>query len=779
MSTFTTAKTPDATADAGAVDAAAALAKRVDELAEQLHRDLVREQKRKHRSERVSDKELWKQALATATVQARAERVKARVKAAAADTVTSVYADVRAALHRNRRQLVPWQTAAPYALAGETANLLATYGSGSPVGICALCAAAGAGGGVLAWHKKLAKRTPAKFAAKAQAGLALLAGWTAGMPLVSGTGQAGMWLGLVGGSAYMSLSWWRAHDHPIPLPDDLAAVAEPGPVTGKPVTAEPVTAEQVAFAERVMADWVAYVAGQGTLPGSKLTNPQPVEYGWTWLLHLVRGKQKLDDVRAAKPSIAAALNVDRERLSIDTGPDHTQAQITIITEEVTNAYDGPRVVCDGGDVFIEIGPYEDGLGAERFHVLSGQLNQAQLAAGERPRGSMNGGFALGTKGSGKSRLLEELAVGLRELGIEIWYLDPQRGKSSPALMAEADWPLSGLHGSQRGAYSNVVDLWKAVKALNELRSAEGAAAGDQGFQHTRRRPGVMVKIDECHGVFGAENPETGNSFGEDFADLDREMRKNGIGMVGASQSITQDTFGRGNKAAVLRDGMCAVNVFVMSYGGKNLGLVPGYDGQPAASLPSHRGYGYNPKGERPHVRWQARYTPDFQPWLARYPKATLDARAQKRIGKTYLNRFDKYEADQAAAQAFLDDIDACEGDASGLPGFGQRTDDHQHTASGGVVLALLSPYQRRLRAAGMSTGPTELDTELDTEVAVEGELTGTEQRVLDILRTASQSPTTLASHLGVTPQAAGRHLRNLASKRYAAKLEDGRYMAKI
>jgi hypothetical protein len=247
------------------------------------------------------------------------------------------------------------------------------------------------------------------------------------------------------------------------------------------------------------------------------------------------------------------------------------------------------------------------------------------------------------------------------------------------------------------------------------------------------------------------------------------MRKNGIALFGASQSITQDTFGRGNKAAVLRDGMCAVNVFIMSYGGKNLGLVPGYDGQPAGSLPMYRGYGYNPKGERPHVRWQARYTPDFQPWLAKYRKATLDERAQKRIGKTYLERFEKYQADQAVAQALLDALDACDGDASNLPGFGQQQEENKAaTAKSATVVALISPYQRRLQAAGLPIEP-----------AGSIELTETEARVLDILREASQTPTTLATRLGVTSQAAGRHLRNLADKRQAVKLEDGRYMAKV
>src|SRR5699024_11083011 len=140
------------------------------------------------------------------------------------------------------------------------------------------------------------------------------------------------------------------------------------------------------------------------------------------------------------------------------------------------------------------------------------------------------------KGSGKSRFLEMVATGLRALGVEIWYLDPQQGKSSPALMAEADWPFSGVHGTT--AFSNVVDLYHAVDAVCEVREAEGGES-EQGFQHTPDRPASMVIIDECHEVFQAEAPKksklAGENFGVLFAGLDRKMRKNGVGLFGSSQ----------------------------------------------------------------------------------------------------------------------------------------------------------------------------------------------------------------------------------------------------
>ncbi len=782
MSTATAPRTSSAAADTEdtTVDAATTREDLIEQQARQLYTALQRAEQRKRPADRVKDTQLWRQARSEATRRVRHQHIKTRSKQVARNTATGAYAETKTAAYRNRKQLAPWLITAPYAVAGETAWLLVEYGSGNPVGIGAVAAAGTAGASILAWRKKLAARIPERFRVKVQAGLGLLSGWTAAMPLVAPLvdNQAGMWLALAAGTGYMGLSWWRQNDHPIPLADDVAALNVPADQS----TGNATKTTDSTFAHQVIADWPEFVAGMGTLPGSTLSSPKRIEYGWTFRLTLVRGGQRLAQAQAAKEHIAEALNLNPKDVSFDrdTRPGATKQHIvmTVITDEISNPYDGPRIIREGGDVFIEIGPYEDGFGSERFHVLADQLTDEEIANGERPRGSMNGGFVLGTKGSGKSRLMEEIAVGLRKLGIEIWYLDPQGGKSSPALMAEADWPMAGVHGAKR-AYSNVVDLWKALKAACEVREAEGSDA-EQGFQHTPQRPAIMAMIDECHGVFQAENPETGNSFGEDFAELDRIMRKNGAGIFGASQGITQDTFGRGNKSAVLRDGMCAVNVFLMAYGGKNLKLAPGFDDQPCGSLPTNQGLGYNPKGTRPQIRWQARYTPDFQPWLAAYSKATLDERVQKRIGSAYLRRFEQHAENQEAKQAWLAELDAYDGDASTLAAFGdQRTEDTNSTATtqkSDTVVSLLSPQQRRMQAAVESdSGQHESAASSSGD---EADLTEAEQRVMSIMATVSHTPTTLGRELGISSQVAGRHLQKLAGKNRAVRMEDGRYMAK-
>jgi biotin operon repressor len=784
------ASTADATPARAAAAPASARDERINARAEE-HRVKARKRELKLAPEaRTPNDVLWNKCRAMAAQEIRLEGRREWRR----EKVREVRADLRSVRTRNSAQLAPWLLAAPYAGTGLALNIAAHHAADpaqatNPLGMAVLAGAGAAIASCVAWRKKLGAKVPARYQERVRNWMAIGTAWTAAMPLVEGTsGQSGMWLLALGGTAWAALPWWREHRHPYPTGDALvfdAAVLE----TDNP-------AAQSGLAAQIEADYETFVAGRGTLPNSVLHFHHAIDTGLVFDLDLVRGKQKISDVRYAKATICSALDLPQAQLGIAKGRNEYTVEITVITEEIKNPYTGPVIIREGGDVFIEIGPYEDGIGAERFHVLSDQLTPAQLAAGERPRGSAHGGFLLGSKGAGKSRLLEEISAGLRELGVEIWYEDPQEGQSSPALISEADWPLSGLHGVDRDTgevrqHGNLTDLWLAIKVASELRSAEGAVNGDPGFQHTRERPMIMVEIDECHEAFNATNPITGNSFGEDFADLDRRIRKNGIAILGGSQAITQDTFGKGNKAAVLRDGMCSVNVFVMAYSGKNVSLVPGYDGQPVDDLPLNRGYGYNPKGRRPQARFQARYTPDFGSFLAQRPKATLDERLQKRIGAIYTRRFEKAAVDRAAKQALLDAIDAAEGDASYLPRFDAASQGTQQAStmapgasSGGAEVINLSPAMRRQQQTMQAAqSEQEVEEELPEDEFVEEEPaeqegpTAAEQRALDALDDGPKNHTELGKALGISRQGASKHLASLVAKGLATSVDNGRYAA--
>ncbi|RAS57834.1 hypothetical protein C8D87_12117 [Lentzea atacamensis] len=815
--------TEDAVLDAAAGDAdehqVPTRAAQIDERAKKIYARLVKANEELPADQRESNDALRKQARG----KARSELRRAAAQAQAKKVATNILADLGSVLHRNRRQLAPWSITAPYAILGLGAWTLAKFGAGAPVGIAVITALLAAAVMLLMRRKVSA---PPAFRLRFHAGLFGLTAWTALMPLTTWLHPAGMWLLLISAVAYQSLEWWREHDHPIPVDpnaltaadidlaqldltgitaEDLAALgldaetasaaldatlAAGGEVDAAQLQSKARELEEVKakkdIAERLVADWDVYVAGKGTLPGSTLTTERFVPYGVEFHLNLVRGKQTITEVRSAKAKFCAALNVEADMVSIDHGPDQSTIVLTVLTVLPSTFYDGPVIIQDGGEVYIEIGPYADGKGCERFHVLSSQRTEEELAAGASGPdidGSMHGGFVLGTKGSGKSRLLDSIAVGLRALGIEIWYLDPQNGKSSHALISEADWPLRGMHGKD-GNFSNLVKLWRAAVIVNELREKEGDAAGHQGFQHTRENPAIMIIIDECHKAFAAINPETGNTFGEDFANLDRVWRKNGMGLLGGSQGLTIDNFGGNNAATVLRDGMCGTNAYAMAYAGTNISLLPGYDGQPASSLPGNCGFGYGTRGERPHMRWQSRFTRNFREWLRKYPKSTLPVRTQKCIGRDYLNRFDDAVADKKAAEALLAAIDAAEGDASALL-LSNRTSKTTTATTSSNADALLSPAQLRQRAAQTAaaqaketaTENSTTDNNTATPAATPSgvALTDAERRVLGIVATKPQTPTSLADQLGISPQGAGKHLRSLAEKGQLTKNDNGTY----
>ncbi|GAB2763246.1 hypothetical protein GCM10027174_44920 [Salinifilum aidingensis] len=778
---------------------------RIDVLAQTMLTTLRQQERTKPPAERRSETQLWQAVRAQAAKDERSQRYRQQAKDTARQAGRTTKAEAKSVLYRNRKQLAPWALAAPYAALGAGGWAAVEVGSGHPVALAAAFCGTALGASMLAWRRWLGRKAPKKFHQRITATMGLLTAWTTLMPLIPNAGQGGMWLSLIVATAYMALPWWREYEHPLPLPEVPEPAAAGTDEGSSP--AESLTEEQQ-FVQRIVADYRSYVATRDLLPGSTIAErAERTAHGFRFQLQLNRGKQTIKTVRNCAEEIGYALDVDPSSIQFDKdqrpGALQTTVLMTIITDPVSNDFDGPTIVYDGGDVFIELGPHSDGMGYEYFHVLSDQLTAEELAAGQVPRGSMHDGFVLGTRGSGKSRFLELVAAGLRKLGIEIWYLDPQEGKSSPALINEADWPMRGVHGTE-GAYSNVVELWQAMWAACEVREAEGAAAGELGFQHTAERPAIMVIIDECHQVFSAENPKTGNTFGDDLAEVDRRMRKNGMGLLGGSQSITMNTFGKTNLATVLRDGMCGTNAYILRYGEGNASIVSGYEGQPSGSLPG-KGFGYALQGSRPHIRFQARCPADadFQPYLAAYPKATLDQRVQKRIGKAYIDRFAKAESKVEANQSFLDQLDASD-DGSTVPSVASNP-----TASTGNTGAkpstsaarsapssagsqpasveeaslddpLLSPAQRRAMP-GQQPAAVATSSGEDIAPAVTGaaaEPTAAEQRVLDLLAEEPQhTPATAGRALGLSDRSARKHLAALASKGWACRDADGAYSA--
>ncbi|EME65857.1 helix-turn-helix transcriptional regulator, partial [Amycolatopsis decaplanina] len=638
-----------------------------------------------------------------------------------------------------------------------------------------LAIAGGTGAVALAGGWALAKKyteqiEKAGMTSRVQAGVAASCAWCLTTPL-TGASAMEMWLALGLGTVGLSARWWQRIRPGYPAGTELVLASPTDVVPAKDADAE---ASAVATAaESILEAWTATVTVPGGLvPGSKLTDPQIADHRVTFSLALVPGKQTVQDLRNLAGKIGSAIGYFGKDLTFDEGARPTEATMAVrISAEVDTTYTGPVIIVEGEDIYLEIGPYVDGEGATRYHV-----------AGPN---SVNSGFVLGSKGSGKSRVLELIADGLRELGFEIWWMDPQGGASSKALKDNADWSLMGLDSDEHtplelSYIGNLLHLWRAVCNVAKIREAENVALGLDGFTHTRERPAIMVMIDECHNAFNVKNPVTGNPFGYDFGELDRVTRKLGIGFIGASQIFTMETFGN---AAALRSGMITGNLLIMRMMEKShCGLLPGSAPSPL-SLRKGGGYGYAIDTDREHVMWRARNIGDLAAeHLAAKPKATLDARATKAAGRVYRDRHKTAARYTEKAIATLEAFDAA-GEATALtmlytgPRTEQAAADTTVTpaAGGGMASVRVLPVRPSAQAAAPAAGGGAVAAPDGVPAA---DLKPGAQRVMILLRDGQAWHTKdMAEALGISVQAVRGHIRSIGETRLD-NLGDGRYRIK-
>ena len=323
------------------------------------------------------------------------------------------------------------------------------------------------------------------------------------------------WSGLVGLLALLALGsrFWAHHR----VPRVLDAVREAG-------DAPPPPPGEHAIARK----WRTRVGNtSGCLPGTKLTDLTDESYGVRGKLHLVPGKQTIHSVRSVAGYVATALGVAEADVLIeqveptedDPKPDSSVLDAKIITSGLLMAkvpLEGDRLVVDGPDVSVRLGPYVDGDGEALWRLYTSD--------------SIWGGFVAGSTGSGKSGLLDGLAVGIWQTKNTILlYLDPKNGGSSPRIFDRAHWAV----GKDPATWDTILD---GLVEVVEMRGLENSARRKtSGFAPSYERPGIVVIVDECHSVINAKNVER-------WAKVGREGRAAGVQVVYASQIYGLATF---------------------------------------------------------------------------------------------------------------------------------------------------------------------------------------------------------------------------------------------
>ena len=431
-------------------------------------------------------------------------------------------------------------------------------------------------------------------------------------------------LGLLG-TIVLGTVWWPRHRHPYPP-------AQPVQVEAPPV-----------IIETVPVAWSRYVAHpKGALPGIPLADHKITKHTEQWTVALPReGTETVSTVQGKLDRLSHALNRPLEDLIWER---HPHLQFAGVLQVVTNSpikkpvfFDQPRM--RGGAVLL--GPYADAASEAVWRVYT--------------ENSMWGGFIVGCTGSGKSRVIEEIAVTLRAMrNTVIWFADGQNGASSPLLRKNADW------------FCRANDFDDMIDALEDIASYRQDKLNyhedDPGFTPSIEFPGLLVIMDECHRLLDEPGREkrTGKigtrTRAERINDLAAEIRKLGIGLLLSTQHTGLESFGGIDK---LRSSIQARNTVVMRMTSRIAqGLIPNFD-LDATKLPKMPGYAYTVGSEEEadgtrvrtapfRSRWlmsageltkhpECPY-PSIEQWFEQYPAIPLDEPSARAAGPVYNDR---------------------------------------------------------------------------------------------------------------------------------------------
>lgn len=552
--------------------------------------------------------------------------------------------------------------------------------------------------------------------------------WLAAAPLV-GVASSAPVLWLVGGLA--AVPWW-VHHWPRPRPPD------PAPVE----------------ADDLPARWARNVAASSrALPGAVLSNYAAAEHYDEWDIETVPGAQgqTLDSAVAKLPQIATGLREPQERLLLEARPGgdpsvHRLKRLRHSPVEEIQYFTEPRY----RDGRVLLGSHVDRIGDAVWRVYT--------------QNSMWGGFMGGGTGTGKSRLLEMIALTLRwewqQRGIPtaIIYLDGQNGASSPVLWEHATWS---------GGPDDVSTVLDALDAAASTRQAWNRLHGLTGFTPGYRPDGaeegltgLLVIADEFHALCPNKQVATR------FARVSREQRKLGHALLAADQATDLDTFGT---LDVLRATLLDGNGMAFRISSQTQGsLIPGLAINPA-QLPAIPGYGYKiaaPKSGERTTAFRADFLPadtdreeqvipdgvrTVESWFAATEDAPVDAMTRRALGPAFEQR--------AERKALALEVDRAMVDGRELPAIEAPDVADSRVESGpdsGVWAAL----------ASLGGG----------QRAVEGKKRPARERIVELLRERGETTRQeLLAELGVSGSAVTQALQRLQADGQVSRVRDGVY----
>jgi hypothetical protein len=326
--------------------------------------------------------------------------------------------------------------------------------------------------------------------------------------------------------------------------------------------------------------WNKNLGGKGKkLAGTKLTEMEIIRSGYRFTLELVPGTQTVSQVQGMIASLRGGLRLlPGQDLIVEAHPEEPEptALLTIITKSTVKAdqiWPGPELSFDAERGSALMGPYIDGEGIARWSTYR--------------KDGMFGGFIQGGIGSGKSRLIENIATALASSKTHpttIWFACGQGGASSPYLMKKAT--ATATTGEQ------VYQMLLAAVAVMDVNGLENQANNATGFFPTVERPGLLIIIDEFHNFLDeAILGDLAIKIQGLMVKLAREARKAGVALLLATQEPLLAAFGHPRHADNLRARLLEGNGVMMRSETNNAKQVFKVDVN-AREFPEMPGYGF-------------------------------------------------------------------------------------------------------------------------------------------------------------------------------------------
>lgn len=634
------------------------------------------------------------------------------------------------ALRRNRNQLIPhYITAVLLAFAAMLHQYATRTAAAAPVGVAAVAAvllAAAALGGL--WWLRRTQHLPDGWSVWCGAVVLAACGWT----------MLGVVVGVGYGTAAVALAadftvgarWWKHHRHPAPTVPDS---------TERDV---PITDELVAL---FPARWAESIGCEnGVLAGTALSFDQRFDHGIQYTITLVGGKHDLHGVEQLIGKIATGLQHPAARLIVEAHASENPALLSltvVTTSPITEAvfFTEMPTVRKG---FLPVGPYGDGRGDACYRLYKGRR--------------MLNGFVAGSTDSGKSRFLEQVGLlAMHTSPTYVIHVDGMNGASCPALWANAH---------ERYGSREVEAILDRLAGMQEYRERQLQTTG--AFRASADYPGVLVIVDEFHRLLTTKEHQAR------WGALAREFNKCGMGILGADQDATLETWGKG----VLRGSLQAGNTIGFRIKERAAGrIVDGGSGFNLYDLPKRSGTGYvfdsdeagarqaqfrsrwlpdrddaHPEDEDTGLRTSVRQIPRevtlIEEWFAAAPRVALDPGTDRAGGRS---------GQQAAPMSES----------------GHDQQPHQTPQPRGDEGASLVPM--RLPRIGTPTSSTPA-SEPGPSVPADVDLTDRQYQALDAVQLGAETPAAIAGQLGCTTRRVQQIMAGLVTAGWVEKTGTGR-----